>query len=533
MLMIKQIQKRSRRKMAAATAALLCAALTQTLSCSSFIVIHDTPFSKTTAADTLPVTPVTDTETAVPDTDVSETSVLQTEAAVETEPIDPEQAARDALAVLRDADLDGMNYLIATTDAAAGFGDRFDGEEAGSAVLPETRIRRTRMVEEKYNVRIISFSYEQEELYKQISTSHLSDDIQYVADFYAVPVSQVGRYQVGGMLFNLRSLPFTDFKRDYFDKKAMSAMSAGHGIWAAAGDYTFSPENYYAVYFNKELYKALSFADPYGTVSAGEWTWELLLSQAKAARTLLDRDGGNTYFGDNLAHLPIARAEEMILISSDEHAVSSGLDRTPTLSADTDTLDVLVKTVRTACINSASAPAKGDFTDAMPDSESMFLSGKMLYLCDEVANVKKWADKSVNWGILPLPKADTEQRNYKTYTGDAAVICVPSTVASPESTGTVLQALFAASAGTYPEVYLNEALAYYVRDGKSVDMLEIITNNAGYDFSVSFAPGYAYLNYATVYGFHYAVTNNTAFSSMYKKYKSTATGELTKAFGVR
>lgn len=507
--------------------AVLC---TQLASCSSFIVIHGDPAEQTTeTTDTAPLTETAPVTGDGGDAVTEYTHVTETEAA----PVLPIETARTALNALRDADLDGMNYLIATVNDAAAFGDRFDGDEAGSEVIPETRVERTRMVEEKYNVRIISFSYETEELYKQISAAHLSSDIQYVADFYAIPASEVGRYQAGGMLFNLRSLPFTDYQKSYFDKNAMNAMSAGYGIWAAAGDYTFSPENYYAVYYNKSLYEELALNDPYRAVDSGDWTWEMFLTHARDARNLLDRDGNKTYFGDNLASLSPERAEELFLISADAHPVSAGLDRTPTLSSDPVALDSLVKTVRDAYVSSSSSPAKGDYTDALPDDRSMFLDGKMLYYVGEVAHVKHWADTEVNWGILPLPKADRAQKKYRTYAGDAAVLCVPSTLASPEATGTILQGLFAASAGTYPDVYLDEALSYYVRDGRSVDMLERITSNVGYDFSVSFSGGYPYLDYATSYGFHYAVTNNTAYSSMHNNYKATATQELAKAFGIR
>ncbi len=509
---------------------LLLGMLAQLTACDSFIVIHDTPLSETTeAADTVAVTDVIPADTAP----VTETEAIPDVTQEPEAPADPTEAAKKALSVLRDTDLDGMNYLIATADRAAAFGDRFDGDEAGSAVLPETRIERTRMVEEKYNVRIISFSYEKEELYKQISDAYLSDDIRYVADFYAVPAPYIGRYQAGGMLFNLRSLPFTDYKKSYFNRSAMNAVSAGYNIWAAAGDYTFSPENYYAVYYNKALYQELALNDPYQMVKDGDWTWDVLLANAKEARSLLDRDGNKTYFGDNLASFALGDAENLFLISADKPMVSTGLDKTPVPNADTDLLDALVKTVRAACTDSVSSPKKGDYTEACPDDMQMFLDGKMLYYCGELVHVKQWADTAVNWGILPLPKADGTQKRYRTYAGDAAMICVPSTLASPEATGTILQALFAASAGTYPEIYLSEALSYYVRDGASVEMLDIITNNVGYDFATSFSGGYPYLNYATSYGFHYALTNRTTYSSMYRNYRKTAEQELAKAFGIR
>lgn len=506
-----------------------CAVMTHLSACSSLIVIHDQPLSGT--GETTDTAYAESTADAVTETDTQTAAGPETESEQIPAPADPEETAEKALSALRDADMDGMNYLIAAADSAAAFGDGFSGDEAGSTVLPETRVKRTRMVEEKYNVRILTFSYETEELYREIKEAYLSDT-QYFADFYALPSSQLGRYQAAGLIFNLRSLPFTDFSASYFNKQAMNAMSAGYGIYAAAGDYTFSPENYHAVYFNKTLNEKSELPSPYTLVENGGWTWDVLLSTAAAARTLTDRDGNQVYFGHNLSSFDTNTGEAMVIASSGTHMVSTGLDRTPSLSADTDLLTDLVSVVKNAFVSAAAAPTKNQYTDTYPTAEDMFAGGKMLYYVGGLSRIRKWADIDTVWGLLPLPKADTSQKSYYTYAGDSAVICVPSTVGAPESSGMILQALFAASAGTYPDVYLNEALSYYVRDGKTVDMLELICNSVYYDFASMFAAGYNYLNYATIYGFHAAVTQGYSVSSMYQNYRTSAASELQKAFGV-
>ena len=526
--------KKTKRIFCAASFVVVLAA--QLCACSSLIVIHDNPQADETAQSTETAVPDTqdtgaDTKSGVEsDTDGIPTDTVTAESAAS--PADPAERAKAALVELRRADLDGMNYLIAASDRAAVFGDSFDGEEAGSTVLPATRIARTRLVEEKYNVRILTFSYDPEELYQEIRAAYLSDT-QYFADFYAIPSSEVGRYQTAGLLFNLRSLPFTDYSADYFDGDAMNAFSAGNGIWAAAGDYTFSPENYHAVYYNKTLNEKLGLTSPYDQVKGSTWTWDTLLANAAVARGLADRDGNFTYFGDNFSSFSLTTGEALVLASSGQHMISSGLDRIPALSADTDALGTVVSVIKNAVSASATSPTASQYTDAYPDAESLFLGGKLLYYCGNLANLRKWADSETVWGLLPLPKISEGQKSYGTYAGDSAVLCVPSTVGDPEATGTILQALFAASAGTYPEIYLGEALAYYVRDGESVDMLELICGTVTYDFAASFASGYSYTNYATLYALHSAVTQGYSLSSMYQNYKTSAASELAKAFPVR
>ena len=502
--------------------------LAQLSACSSPIIIHDTPLSDAvTAVTTAPVTVDTvETETAP----VTELPITESQSASETEPVDTAASGKEALAALRRADLDGMNILIAAADESAVFGDFYDGENAGSTVLPATRTERTRMVEERYNVRILNYVFEKEALFEEIKRANLSD-VPYVADFYALPYDQIGRYFANGLLLNLRTLPFTDFSASYYDKTAMNALSAGYGVWGAVGDYTFSPENAYAVYFNKDMNKSLSLESPYRQVMDGDWTWDAFFASAKTARASLDGDG-NEVWGDNLGGLDLSFCEAMVTDAAMLTYTSAGADRTPSVSADTDRVSAIASMLKSCVYNSVTAPGKAAYTDAVPDDEALFLNGGMLYYCGTLSYLPAWADSAVPWGIVPLPKADASQRSYSTYVGETAVMTVASTNGALEATGTILQALFAASSDAYPDAYLDEALRYYVRDSETVEMLDLICGSMRYDFTSMFVSGFTYLRYATTYTMHSAIVQNYSVSTVYNNYRSRAEAEMKNAFPV-
>lgn len=498
-------------------AALLLASLT---ACSSPIIIHDTPLSEALTADeTAPVT----VDTAVTETEaVTEPAVTESETTADVIIEDPLTLAKHELASLRRADLDGMNILIAAADESAVFGDLFAGENAGSTVLPETRAARTRLVEERYNVRILNYLFEREALYQEIKKANLSD-VPYVADFYALPYDQLGRYFADGLLLNLRTLPFTDFSADYYDRQAMNAMSAGYGIWGAVGDYTFSPENAYAIYFNKDLCKTLALPEPYAQVRDGEWTWEVLFEASKTARASLDDAGEATVWGDNLGSLGLEFCEAMFVDAAALTITTAGADRTPYLSADTGRMSAIAALLRDGVQNASTAPAPGEDT-------AQFTDGNLLYYCGTLSHMPQWADIKTPWGIVPLPKTDASQRSYSTYVGESAVLCVASTNGALEATGTIMQALFAAASHTYPENYYDEALKYYVRDSETVEMLDLICSNLRYDFTSMFASGFPYLGYASDYTIHSAVTQNYSVGAVYDNYRASADRELKAAF---
>ena len=504
-----------------------CVLLAQLNACSSPIIIHDTPLSDAVTADgTVPVT----SESAVTEAETETASpVTETESTATEEPVDPTTLAKEELSKLRRDDLDGKNILIASADESAVFGDFFDGENAGSTVLPETRIARTRLVEERYNVRILSSVYEKEALFQEIKNASLSD-LPYVADFYALPYDQIGRYYANGLLLNLRTLPFTDFSADYYDSNAMKSLSAGYGIWGAVGDYTFSPENVYAIFFNKDLNEKLALSSPYTQVKDGSWTWDALFEASRAARASLDSDGTAATWGDNLGTLGLTVCEPLLIDAAALTVTVTGTDRTPTLSADLDRMSAIAAFLKDNVQNSTTAPTASAFTAEMPDAAALFTEGNMLYYCTTLSNIAAWSDVKTPWGVVPLPKADAAQKNYSSYVGETAVMCVPSTNGALETTGTILQALFAASAHTYPDIYIDEALKYYVRDSATVDMLELICNTARYDFTSMFVSGFSNLRYASTYAIHSAVTQNYSIKTVHNTYRTNAENELKSAF---
>ena len=504
-----------------------CLLLTQLSACSSPIIIHDTPLSDAvTATDTAPTTAAPAvTETAA----VTEPVITETESAAVEEPIDPTVLAKEELSRLRRDDLDGKNILIAAAYDSAVFGDAFGGDNAGSTVLPETRIARTRLVEERYNVRVLHSVYEKEALFEEIRNASLSD-LPYVADFYALPYDQIGRYFANGLLLNLRTLPFTDFSADYYDKTAMKSLSAGYSLWGAVGDYTFSPENVYAVYFNKDLNEKLALPSPYTQVKDGSWTWDALFEASRVARASLDSDGNASVWGDNLGTLGLSVCEPLFIDSAALSLTSTGSERTPALSADLDRMSAIAALLKNHVQNSTTAPTTAAFTAEKPDADALFTEGDMLYCCTTLSNMATWSDVKTPWGIVPLPKADTAQKNYHSYVGETAVMCVPSTNGALETTGTILQALFAASSHTYPDVYIDEALKYYVRDSATVDMLELICDTTQYDFTSMFVSGLSNLRYATTYAIHSAITQNYSIKTVHNNYRANAEQELKAAF---
>ncbi len=488
----------------------------------SFIKINPRPgTSSTECSDTvqnagaqtqLPVSAVTD--------DSLDTGTV--DALVTEKGPDAEQSARDALSALRKADFDGMNFLIAAVDTSAAFGTDAADEILRNDTLYTIRSRRTEWVEEKYNAHILVFPYDADELFREVSQAYLSET-QYVADFYVIPPEQLGKYQQNDLLFNLRSLPFTDYTQPYFNQDAMQQMSAGYGIWGAAGDLTEAPENLWGVYFNKKLIEKMEAVTPYLHVKDGTWTWDVLFAYAKQAEETLDGIVG--YAADLL---DIKRGEALLYASADLHIAETALDQTPVIrnSRIPDKMQKIADIVYQNLFKKTASDSDGTSADA----ETCFVSGKQLFYIGDLSHVPAWADISTDWGLVPLPKIFSEQKQYTGGTGDAAILCVPSVTGAPEKTGMILQAMFAASYDAYADAFLNDALAYYVRDEETVEMLDLIMDHVSYDFTAMFASGYEALYAATFGALHLTVTTANSYKTLYERSLDTAKARLLAAF---
>ncbi|MCQ2432194.1 MAG: hypothetical protein MJ175_06275 [Clostridia bacterium] len=498
----------------------LSAAAGAFLSGCSFIEIHKNPGGQT-VTEAVTTAPVTEAPVITEAPDETIAPPEDDEAPIPADPAsiaEKKAKAEGYLKGLRRDNFGGMNFLIAAADSSAAFGMDADGVTLRCETMNTIREERMKWVEDKYNARILTFSYNADDLYKEVYNAYLSDS-QYVADFFAIPAKDLGRYQKNGLLMNMRSLPFTDYSAPYYNKRAMQQMSAGYGIWGAAGAYTEAPENYYGIYFNKKLAATLGLASPYDLVRSGEWTWDIFYDGAKTA--MASADG---VYGDNLGVFSLDRAEQLVFGSSGLHPAVTSKDTTPNLNVVPERMQTMADLIYNSVHKGNTSP------DASQSPDALFDSGKLLYLAADLSAVPRRADISVDWGIVPLPKAYAGQKNYFSGTGDLSVLCAPAVAVAPEKTGTILQALFAASYGAYNDVFVNDALLYSVRDNDTIEMLDLILGSTSYDFSAMFASGYPALSAATVGGLHQTITSIYSFDRLYRNNQQAALTELRNAF---
>ncbi len=123
-----------------------------------------------------------------------------------------------------------------------------------------------------------------------------------------------------------------------------------------------------------------------------------------------------------------------------------------------------------------------------------------------------------DYGIIPYPKYDENQPEYKTMAdGYHSVLAVPKTVKDTEFVGTIVEALSAETWKTVtPTLYEIALKTRYLRDSESKEVLDLIIDGRTFDF------GFIYDGWQ---GFSFALSQifgagNSNFQSYYdKRYK--------------
>ena len=92
---------------------------------------------------------------------------------------------------------------------------------------------------------------------------------------------------------------------------------------------------------------------------------------------------------------------------------------------------------------------------------------------------------------VPIPKLNADQGTYVSPTaGEACFFFIPADGANITESAILIEALNARAKGAISEAYVTNALHYYIRNEKSVKMIETIVERPYFDLAVNFGGRY-------------------------------------------
>ena len=408
--------------------------------------------------------------------ETGDVSVTDETAAVELEPDLPEMDFAGA----------AVNFLVRGEEAnPTNFSHEIYAEAEIGDPINDAVFIRNKYVEELYNVVITETSTDDSIDY--VTKSSLSGDGAY--DVVMVRPNRVINLAQGGYLQNLKEVPYINLSQPWWDKNAVESLSILDKLYFVTGDINIMDNNaVWITMFNKNLFDNLGVEYPYALVESGEWTLDKLIEYALIGGADLNGDGAYDEFDQY--GLIFACENTFPLVTASGFKLTEMSKNGVTLNPDIDgihsVLDKVVSIVSEKSVTLLCEDYTSKYSNAWSEvMRASFRDGRGMLYVSGILSATFLRDMDNEFGIIPMPKYDSAQRNYYAWTNlnNASTLAIPVGVKNTEMSGFISEALAAKSMYTLTPAYYETTLSDKVsRDEDSIKMLDIILDSVVFDF---------------------------------------------------
>ena len=362
-------------------------------------------------------------------------------------------------------------------------------EELTSEVINDSIYNREKFVEDRLNIEIKNpqTTIVREEIDKQLNSGE---------DYYqihAVDGMSLARVSMKNYFVNLYDLEYIDFKKPWWSSLFNEEAEVFDTLYLTTGALSLSLfREMYVVYYNKALAEDYAASTPelsnvYSIVDQGKWTIDKLTELGGGIYRDLNgnsqRDIEDLYGIGYVKSIPC----DAIWGSFDINVFSKTNDGWFELDVNTEKLYTVLEKMNNLFYNVDGCFAPHTDVCTLDNMNTLFASGTILFMVNKMESVEKDTLRNMQdeYGILPYPKYDENQKEYYSCASDAPTsFAIPTTNTSPEIAGAVLEALASYSyRDTYP-AYLDTALkGKYMSDPESRKMIDLVVD--GYKLDAS------------------------------------------------
>ena len=453
-------------------------------------------------------------------------------AAAETEREETEEEAPERMRV-KDSLPDDLNFngaVYRIFSAGENQNKYIQGpEELTGDIVFDTVIERNQIVEERLNVKFEYFTlnYDYPEVAGALRSLVLSGD-----DAYELVLNQqYGACQVvsEGLFVNVLNGKYFNFDQPWWSVNYMSELCIGKDkVFFLVGDYFMDLIRGTALlYFNKNLWKDyFGDEDLYTMVFDGKWTLEAINRYVK--QVYRDLNGNGVHDEEDMygytTYAPYASVDPF----------SFGTDTKFTVRDDDGLITIAInndKAVKLTEILNDFFWGEGSYVFPIGNAghTNHFISGISLFLGGPAcfASAESLRDMEIDYGMIPYPKYDEAQINYRSIPNDTrnyGMILVTSD--KLEMTSAVVEALCAESYRRLMPAYYETALKVkYARDDISSQMIDLIHDSLTTEFIYAY---YYSLNYLGSIFRTLVSSKSNNFASEYAKLEKGALAGLEK-----
>ena len=373
-----------------------------------------------------------------------------------------------------------------------------DGSVINSAVF-----KRNALVKSLYNADIVA--HEDAEYYHmteklamdQLSGAQAKYDAAYVEGSSVVsPISQ-------GQVRNLYDIPEIQLDQVWWSQLIKNEATIGTGKYASL---FFTQSNLsltafdltWCVYFNKRIQADNQVEDLYALVENNQWNIETMKTIAKSVAAL-GNDTSFTYNESGSAVYGITtywNGAKAMLDGCNVQFITTDINGDPTPNISNVRFTNLAQDLAELFSETGTFTYGGESTDGSTkgnasDYLKIFNADRALFCVAEVkSSVNDFKTFKGEFGVLPLPKYDTDQEAYRSWVNYLApVLVIPTTIDDDtlHKTAVLLDALsFYSERDVLPEYYDTVLKGRGTSDNQSIKMLDLINESKSFDASIAY-----------------------------------------------
>ncbi|HHX54240.1 MAG TPA: hypothetical protein GX704_04950 [Clostridiales bacterium] len=387
---------------------------------------------------------------------------------------------------LPENDFDGYEFRVVIDNYGM---DAYDMPEPTGDIIDDAVYQRNFNVSERYNV---SFTFIQPGDYSATGNFMqkavlAADDAFDLGATHVVNTSSVALKKV---FMNWYDIPYVNLENPWWSRSNIEDLTYDGVALLTIGDYVLnSVGGTYCMYFNRQEAENYNLGNMYEVVSEGKWTIDRLSETTKEIYQDLNGDGQRTLDDFYGFATGVASNIGAYLWAFNNPVCKRNNDGTISVTVKTEKMNSIVEK-----LNKIMWENTGTYYGNNPDHHhsgggAMFRVGKALFANSTIGTaVTSFRELEADYGIIPYPKWDEEQKDYRSLVdGSHGAEVVPITIQNPERTGIIIEALNAESYRQVIPIYIETALKVkYARDAECVEVLDMLIANRFFDF------GYVY-----------------------------------------
>lgn len=361
------------------------------------------------------------------------------------------------------------------------FTEGYNGERINDAVY-----ERNLYIMDKYNVDFefsnsVSFSFD-----KCVTAMSAGED-QY--DLILPGVAKALEWAGRGFLTEVSELTHQNLSAEWWNQDFLEASSVEGRNYSLIGSHNLAAyDSAAAGFFNKTVVETYEMENPYDLVNNGTWTMEKMFAMASEVPgdhngdSVMDQNDRYVISVNSYAALTFSYGAGIQLSTKDENDVPR------ILSLNQNFIDHFQNMVEMISKNPDVFFAEGYGTaERTKYPQEMFTNNRTFFCDGTMANASLFSlsETGVNYGLVPLPKANADQEGYGSFIhyGHSSVTVIPRAASDKERTSRILEDIaYYSLYYLYPE-YLEETVkSRYMKDPEASKNVDLVLNSICYDF---------------------------------------------------